>query len=260
MASNSSTTAPPLSGEGFPGSSPEGRRGLQAEKSAGTRSRILEATIDCLIELGYSRTTTVEVADRAGVSRGAMLHHYPSKAELLYATMDDLHHKRMASLRAEVAKFGEADDVVEVAVNLFWEMIKHPHYYAMQELTSAARTEEELRQTLLPLAHRFEAELFRATHELFSDYVKPGTPFEEMRDIARFFFDGLAMGRILHKDDAFAGRALGFFKRLLKDLLVEPQSIQISPTQAGSGMGRLAVAMPGEAGIDDEHRTTQDDR
>lgn len=205
-------------------SEPRPSRGVQAEKSASTRSRILDATIECLIELGYARTTTVEVAERAGVSRGAMLHHYPSKSELLYAAMEDLHHKRMSDLREAVSRFDVADDVVEVAVNLFWEMVKHPYFYAMQELTVAARTDAELRETLLPLAHRFEREIFRATRELFSGYTRPGTPFEEMRDVARFMFDGLGMGRVLHEDDAFAERALTFFKRLLKDLLVEPQT------------------------------------
>lgn len=217
----------------------EPRRTLQAEKSASTRQRILEAAIECLIELGYARTTTVEVAERAGVSRGAMLHHYRSKAELLYAAMDYLHNKRMADLRKEVAKFEEAEDVVEVAVNLFWEMVKHPWFHAMQELTTAARTDAELRETLLPLADRFEQEIFRATQELFAGYAQPGTPFEEMRDIARFMFDGLGMARVLHGSDAFAERALAFFKRLLRDLLVDPKAggaaagIKISdPTKA----------------------------
>lgn len=210
-------------------------RSLQAEKSASTRSRILDAAIECLIELGYARTTTVEVAGRAGVSRGAMLHHYPSKSELLYAAMAELHEKRMGDLRRAVAGFDEAEDVVDVAVNLFWEMVKHPYFYAMQELTIAARTDAELRETLLPLAHRFEEETFRATQELFSGYARPGTPFEEMRDIARFLFDGLGMGRVLHEDDAFADRALSFFKRLLKDLLVEPHAAEFPVNENNGG-------------------------
>lgn len=205
------------------GSLAEAPRRLQAEKSASTRTRLLEAAIDCLVDLGYSRTTTVDVAERAGVSRGAMLHHYPSKADLLYAAMEHLHAKRMDDLRKAVAGFGE-EDVVEVAVNLFWEMAKHPYFHAMQELTVAARTDAELRGTLLPLAHRFEEEIFRATQELFAGYAQPGAPFEEMRDLARFFFDGLGMGRVLHEDDRFSERALAFFKQLLRDLVVAPRA------------------------------------
>ena len=52
-------------------------KGWQAEKSAMTRSAILEATIQCLLELGYANTTTALIANYAGVSRGAMMHHFP---------------------------------------------------------------------------------------------------------------------------------------------------------------------------------------
>lgn len=206
-------------------------RGLQAEKSASTRARILESAIECLVQLGYSGFTTVEVAERAGVSRGAMLHHYKSKSEIVSATMEYLHEKRIGELRRAVARLDQEEDVVEAAVNLLWAMVKHPHFYAMQELTVAARTEPELRETLLPLAKRFEAEISRVNEELFRAYVRPQTPFEEMRDLTRFLFDGLGLGRILHEDDAFAEQTLRMLKLLLRKLLVEPAA-ELAPASA----------------------------
>lgn len=199
------------------------RRTAQAAKSASTRIRILDAAIECLVEIGYARTTTIEIAGRAGVSRGAMLHHYKSKAEILYAAMEFLHEKRLAFLRGEVAKFTDDIDVVEVAVNLFWESAKHPYYYAMHELTVAARTDAELRQSLLPLSERFDEQLMNAAIELFSGYVAPSAPFAEMRDLARYLFDGLAMARILHQNDEFAERTTEFLKQLIRDLLLKPE-------------------------------------
>ena len=59
-----------------------------AERSAATRVRLLDATIDCLIELGWSGTSTTEVVRRAGVSRGAQVHHYPTKEDLVYDQME----------------------------------------------------------------------------------------------------------------------------------------------------------------------------
>ena len=50
--------------------------GWQAQKSASTRTQIIEAAIKCFIECGYSRTTTTLIAEKAGLSRGAMLHHF----------------------------------------------------------------------------------------------------------------------------------------------------------------------------------------
>lgn len=197
--------------------------GLQAEKSASTRTRILEATVECLVEKGYAHTTTVEVAERAGVSRGAMLHHYKSKVDIVHATMDYLMHKRLDQLREGVAAFREGDDVVDASVELFWNMVKHPHFYALQELRLAARTDGELRAVLLPLEARIEEEFFRTNVELFSPFVAPGTPFDGMRDISRFALDGLGMARILHKDEAFARPALELLKKLITELLVAPK-------------------------------------
>lgn len=65
----------------------------QAQKSAMTRDRILEAAISCFINLGYTNVTTAKVASTAGVSRGAMLHHFPSKTELIQAAVEYLHDR-----------------------------------------------------------------------------------------------------------------------------------------------------------------------
>lgn len=196
--------------------------GLQAEKSASTRARILQASVECLIDLGYSGFTTVEVVERAGVSRGAMLHHYPSKADILSATMEFLHLKRLASLRDGVRRFSADVDVVDAAVSLFWAMVRDPHYAAMQELKVAARTDPELRGKLSPISDRYELELRRSAGELFSGYVREGAPLAEMEDVAAHMFEGLGMARNLKEDDSFAESTLRFFKALIRELLLAP--------------------------------------
>src|SRR5277367_4995704 len=79
---------------------PKGKvRRTQRERSEAMRGRLLEATIDCLYELGYSRTTTIEVAARAGVSRGAQLHHFPTKKRLVTIAVRHLLSKRIEEFR-----------------------------------------------------------------------------------------------------------------------------------------------------------------
>ena len=75
----------------------------QAQKSAMTRDRILEAAIDCFVNLGYTNVTTAKVASAAGVSRGAMLHHFPSKTELIQAAVEFLHDKVLEDYTQRVA-------------------------------------------------------------------------------------------------------------------------------------------------------------
>ena len=76
----------------------------QAQKSAMTRDRILDAAIDCFINLGYTNVTTAKVASTAGVSRGAMLHHFPSKTELIQAAVEYLHGKLLEDYSERVRK------------------------------------------------------------------------------------------------------------------------------------------------------------
>ena len=75
----------------------------QAQKSAMTRDRILDAAINCFVELGYTNVTTAKVASSAGVSRGAMLHHFPSKTELIQAAVEYLHDKLLEDYTQRVA-------------------------------------------------------------------------------------------------------------------------------------------------------------
>jgi len=75
----------------------------QQDRSRATQRRLLDATVDCLVEVGWAGTTTTLVAERAGVSRGAQLHHYPTKAALVVAALEHLVDLRNEELAAEAA-------------------------------------------------------------------------------------------------------------------------------------------------------------
>src|ERR1700722_15910523 len=78
--------------------------GWQAQKSASTRTQIIEAAVKCLVDLGYARTTTAVIAEKAGLSRGAMLHHFPSKMDIVRAAFDSLHANRLRAFRKAMAR------------------------------------------------------------------------------------------------------------------------------------------------------------
>jgi len=69
--------------------------GWQARKSASTRLQIVEATLRCFDKLGYFHTTTPAIAEEAGLSRGAMLHHFPSRMDVVRAAIEHLYAKRL---------------------------------------------------------------------------------------------------------------------------------------------------------------------
>src|SRR3954470_22602673 len=113
-------------------------------RSLATRAALLDAAIECLVERGYSSTTTIEIARRAGVSRGAQLHHFPTKAALLTAAVQHLLVRRMEQFRGALAHFDRDADVFDAAIDLLWSMFEGPAFTVWIELWIAARTDPEL--------------------------------------------------------------------------------------------------------------------
>jgi AcrR family transcriptional regulator len=149
-----------------PAPAPTPRR-TQAERRASTRSALLQATIDCLIELGYAGTTTNEVQQRAGVSRGALTHHFAAKADLLIAAMDSLYDDFSASIREVVPTLPAGQARIRPAIRLLWDRFNGPLFFAAMELWSAARTDPELRAALLPHERRLGRQLRSLAVEVF---------------------------------------------------------------------------------------------
>lgn len=121
------------------------RRRSQEERSAETRTRLLDATIECLLRYGYSGTTTPRVAELAGVTRGAQVHHFGSKDDLMLAALQHLTAKRIST---EVARFSldfaSADDVIDAILELLWDIHSAPIFIPIVELWVAGRTDTEL--------------------------------------------------------------------------------------------------------------------
>ncbi len=139
----------------------------QQRRSRATQQRLLDATIDCLIKYGWSGTTTTVVAETAGVSRGAQLHHYPTKADLVSAAVEHLMRRRAEEIRAEAAGGGEALDLMATAFT-------GPLFSAALEVWVAARTDEALRAALIPLEARLGRQLYRLLADLLhADESRP---------------------------------------------------------------------------------------
>src|SRR5262249_54965869 len=129
-------------------------RRTQEERSAAMRARLLDATIACLDELGYARTTTPEIARRAGVSPGAQLHHFPTKQELVTSAVQHLFERRHAEFLAAFAAVPEGADRRAAGIDLLWAMFEGATFHAWLELAVAGRTDPELRRRMTELGER----------------------------------------------------------------------------------------------------------
>jgi AcrR family transcriptional regulator len=184
---------------------PAGTR--QQQRSQSTQRRLLQAAIECLVERGWAGTTTTLVADRAGVSRGAQLHHYRTKSALLIAAVEHLAERRSEELRAEAAELPPEGDRVEATVRLLASLFTGPLFSAAIEVWVAARTDRALRTALVPVEARFGREVHRLTVELLgADESRQGV--REAVQITLDLMRGLGVASLLTDDSARRTRLL----------------------------------------------------
>lgn len=137
----------------------------QVERTRAMRLRLMEATVDCLVELGWARTTTTVVSRRAGVSRGAQLHHFPSKQALVVAAVEHLTDRRRDDMRVSVASLS-AERRTSGVLDILASHFVSPVFFAALELWVAARTDAELRESVAPLERRMGRETHAYAVEL----------------------------------------------------------------------------------------------
>ena len=178
-------------------SKPKARRRTQAERRATTRAALLEATIECLVEYGYANTTTSRVVERAGVSRGAQVHHFPTKAELVAEAVGYLAELRADEMREALERLPEGRERTLAALDMLWKVHTGPLFQASLELWVAARTDAELRQQLLPIERSVNARLLEGGQALFG--IEPDDAFAARLLTALSAIRGLAMAATLLK-------------------------------------------------------------
>jgi AcrR family transcriptional regulator len=185
----------------------------QAERTAVTTEKLLGATVTSLIERGYRGTSTPEICKRAGVSRGAQLHHYPTKESLVAAAVEHLLSQRVTELseRLSAAPAGVLD--LKDAAGFLWKVYTGDTFYAWLELVVTSRTDEELRKIMVALDERLVARAERVVAKFLLPYVDDPRRIKATTRLILAIFDGLATHRVLAQDDSLAMDALRVAER-----------------------------------------------
>lgn len=198
----------------------------RAPAPAAMRSRLIEATVACLVEFGYAGTTTQRVQDRAGVSRGALLYHFSSKSDLFVAAIDAVSDQQTSRIREIAAARTNKVDRVSFGIAVLREGMSGPLFLAGHELWMASRTDTTLRNTLAPSQRAvgkalrdIGAELFGTTYTELPGYR---VAFDSLLQLLR----GLAMTSVLRDDPAIEERVLamwsGHFTAMCTDSTPNP--------------------------------------
>jgi AcrR family transcriptional regulator len=194
----------------------------QGERSAAMQRRLLDATIEALFEKGYGGTTTLEVQQRAGVSRGALLHHYSSRAELMVAAVEHLCRERTAEVLALVQGEAPAKDRIAWAVRVLWRTFEGPLFTAALELWLAARNDPDLLAVLLPQERVVGQGIRTMSIELFGEAAVASPHFPASLELLLDAMRGAASRRVLRADGS-EERLLNEWTSFMEDSLNKRQ-------------------------------------
>jgi AcrR family transcriptional regulator len=196
-------------------------RKLRSER---TRKRLIEVTIDCLVREGYARTNPLRVAAAAGVTRGAVLHHFENGADLIRATIIELQEKRLRAL-------GRASNIdhsqTGMMLRTYWEQLSSPTTVAFQELRNAARTDEGLAGILEPLEREYQHRWDVRATSIFAEWQSDPESFNIAIAFVQTMLEGMALRR----------QANAISERMIESLLdyVEQKLTELHPLLKNKG-------------------------
>ena len=180
----------------------------QARKSETTRNRIMEAAINCFVTLGYTNTTITNIADEATLSRGAMMHHFESRLDVIKSAISYLVDKRLQEFETHLESISDPDnrDVVnseslKATVNSLWDYFRLPSFYAFQELLITSRTDAELGDIVNAAQQRLDLGVSDAIGNYFPIWSDKKSALTLINDLFHFALQGMAMSDMLKQDE-----------------------------------------------------------
>jgi AcrR family transcriptional regulator len=195
----------------------------RSARTADSRALILDAAVACLVEEGYAGASTLAVQARAGVSRGRLLHHFPSRQVLLVAAAEHLTTTVLEEVRERAAAL--MDDAptgrerVDRAIELIWATFQEPPFWAAMELWTAARTDPELRTALRGVEHRLRTAIANVAHAIWGPSITAAPLYTDLAELLFTSMRGVALAYAFAERPAATDPHLRLWKRLATRML-----------------------------------------
>lgn len=183
------------------------------------RDRLVRATVECLIELGYERTTTLKIVERAGVTRGALLHHFKAKRDIVVCAMRSLlsdHAERIQGVAEQVrARKVDLDDFIDY----LWNDYSGEFFFAWLENITESRHDAELREQLIPLVGEYHRALDTIWREFFRKSRLNDAQVDTSLNQTLCILRGMGLQTVLRRDDRYYEALLSSWKVTLRKLI-----------------------------------------
>ncbi len=190
----------------------------QQERSRATQQKILQAVRDTLVERGFAGTTTTVIANRAGVSQGALFKHFGSKEELLCAAVPQLFGPLLVDYREPFLGLHDRGDLAHDAVQALWTVFQDDRLKACIELYVAARHDQALCKAMAPHVAMQREQIRELALDLFGGIA--GERLDEMIRGSMALMHGVLMMQTVSGDEA---PALRFLVGALRAALAESE-------------------------------------
>ncbi|RGE47110.1 TetR/AcrR family transcriptional regulator [Comamonas testosteroni] len=198
---------------------------MREQQKQATRARILRSAMSCLMDLGVARTTTLEVQRRAEVSRGALLHHFPTHADLMSAVIEAIVVRNEQEVARRLQRKSAHSDPVDRAIHTLVDALKEASFLAELELWVVARTDSELRTALIAAERKALGDRVRVLDQVFAP-LKHFAAYQLVVDTSTEFARGLAVAGILRSNPQSAEALTRQWIWAVKQLLpLQPPSL-----------------------------------
>lgn len=213
-------------------------RPSQQERSLRTVEKLRAAALELMAEVGFLNTTTVNISNRAGVSRGALLHHYANKTDLVIDATNDMWLKSVSATTKYCDALSKRQIGVAAFIEGLWEEAFHlTNVSVMIDLMSAARGDEKLARHLDDNAQRFFSVYDKAAAVLFANTGMSAEEGRAMMSVATALIRGLRIQEMLRPTPEVARMARAILRSLLEEALARKADAGAEPKalQAASG-------------------------
>ncbi|PHQ71429.1 MAG: TetR family transcriptional regulator [Sneathiella sp.] len=197
----------------------QGKPNKHVERSARMRERILTATLDCIYENGFQKASTTEIVKRAGVSRGAMLHHYPAKELLIASAIEKLLEDEIKDIRKRAVAYADGQQTIDDFVDYLWSRFSGRLFMITIDFLSSARTDEKLRGAVIPVSLNFHDSLNEIWLQFFKNNRKSPDQVRILLNTTLCLMRGMGAQTIIREDEEYFNEIGDNWKLLLHSLL-----------------------------------------
>ncbi len=202
---------------------PTTARRTQAERSEATRTRILKAAASLIRKRGYARFRTAEVAAEAGLSRGAQLHHFPTKDSLVVATLGYVFEQAQALSRRRAASLNQPPDLVEAVIADAREFFFSEHFMVAIDIVLSTSTNQSVRKQILDISRKARRPVETAWAEALAANGVPGPLASDIVALTLSLVRGMAVRTLWDNDPKWFDELFALWRKMIRVFLAHHQ-------------------------------------